>query len=542
MEHLKDRQYYIDRYDMATIKECLEMIDVCRAAYTKSLNSEETKKFSKGDQAKASGWFANQLLFQIKAKRYSLKEETIQKWIEEDRVKQDKYDNTPEPKQKCPDCNKLMHVRIKHLEIFDDPLRMMFLFECSSCKKKHWIYENGTERESTPDLCPKCKAEVEISVVKESKDKVIWKTNCSSCGFSETTVNDFKKSRAESKKKEEEEKQSLEKYRERFCSEEKGKEAFTYTEALKVANVVHKEELKKYDSFAYQKVSQMKKLSIMDLEKLLNEPLEKEHYVKLSFDKPEIGKHVIISFNLQDNDTSRREDSSTSHLQELIKETLEGTNWRLMADGVSYRLGYLSGRLKGYEREEDFSELSGEKKEEEPSKIDYETRMKYEGENVVQFARAIGEFEGIQNTRKRRLTKDPEGFFLDSPEDFYTCGICGENIAGNRTWWNLDGVRCADCQRNIKEGIIPAEIHKNSDLYIKDWQLISDSYFNINGSTVKKLRREGLLHGGDLKREDGTVYCTVYLLDENKEFLKKYPRKPERKWVMTDLLGDEVEI
>ncbi len=29
------------------------------------------------------------------------------------------------------------------------------------------------------------------------------------------------------------------------------------------------------------------------------------------------------------------------------------TNWRLMSDGISYRLGYLNGRLRAYEGEED---------------------------------------------------------------------------------------------------------------------------------------------------------------------------------------------
>jgi len=154
----------------------------------------------------------------------------------------------------------------------------------------------------------------------------------------------------------------------------------------------------------------------------------------------------------------------------------------------------------------------------------------------------MGEFKGINNIRKRRLTKEPEGFFLEAPEEYYNCGICGETTTGDRAWWNLDGIRCADCQRNIKEGVIPDEIHRNDDIWIKDWMLTSDSYFDINSSTIRKLRRQGLLHGRDLKRDDGTVYFTAYMIDENKEFLEKYPRKPRQKMIITDLSGNKVEI
>lgn len=41
----------------------------------------------------------------------------------------------------------------------------------------------------------------------------------------------------------------------------------------------------------------------------------------------------------------------------LIKTALSDTNWRLMSDGVSYRLGMLEGRLRAYEREEDLLKL-----------------------------------------------------------------------------------------------------------------------------------------------------------------------------------------
>lgn len=542
MEHLKDKQHYIDQYDLFTIKKCLEAIERWRSAYAKYLDDEQAKEIPIAEKAKFFNWIAQQEIFTIMAPRYKLKEETIQKWMVNDQIKQDQYDNTPEPKRiVCPKCKKLMHVRFKQLETLSDPLRMMFLFECT-CKKKRWIYEDGTEWESTPILCTKCKKEVEMIPIKETTEKIVWKTTCSSCGFTETHTDELGKQRAEWKRKEDEDKQLLARYRERFCSEKEGKESLEYIEALPVAKEVFDEQVKKFDSFAYQMVSQLKKISIIELEKLLNEIFEKANYIRLSFDKPEIGQHVIVPFTVQETESSRKEQTGIDHLKKLTNEALEGTNWRLMTDGIVARLGYMSGRLKGYEREEDFFKLSGEKKEEQELKIDYETRMKHEGHNVVQLARGMGEVKGIKNVRIRRLKKEPEGFFLESDEGFYSCGICGDTTPGNKIWWNLDGLKCADCQRSIKEGVIPIEIHKNDDIWIKDWQLTSEYDFGINSSTVRKLRRQELLHGRDLKREDGSIYFTVYLIEENKEFLEKYHRKERPKMTITDLLGNKIEL
>ena len=74
----------------------------------------------------------------------------------------------------------------------DKPLRVLFFFECPSCKKRKGIYENGEEHISKPDLCPKCSKEIKITHSKKG-EVITWITICSSCGFSETKVDDFEK-------------------------------------------------------------------------------------------------------------------------------------------------------------------------------------------------------------------------------------------------------------------------------------------------------------------------------------------------------------
>ncbi|MEO6508676.1 MAG: hypothetical protein ABIO02_01875 [Patescibacteria group bacterium] len=218
---------------------------------------------------------------------------------------------------------------------------------------------------------------------------------------------------------------------------------------------------------------------------------------------------------------------SSFELGKIINTVLEDTNWRLILNSITYRLGYLEGRLKGYEQEEDMLKLAGKKDEVKPkSKIDDAKRQKYATNNLVQLARIFGESDSIEAMRKRRLEKEPDGFLLNDGTVGYTCGICSEIISGDNTWWDLKGIRCVDCQRNLKEDIVPMEIFDDNygyDVVVKDWEL--KSHYGIHPATVRKLHRNGVLKGRDLKRIDGSVYETLYVVSENEAFFKDHPKK-----------------
>lgn len=95
----------------------------------------------------------------------------------------------------------------------------------------------------------------------------------------------------------------------------------------------------------------------MQLKNLLTPALEKAQYVNLGFGNPDIGKDVQVGFTVNDGNDARQGLASEADLKKLIKKTLEDTNWRLMSDGVSYKLGILTGRLRGFENREDLLEL-----------------------------------------------------------------------------------------------------------------------------------------------------------------------------------------
>jgi hypothetical protein len=60
---------------------------------------------------------------------------------------------------------------------------------------------------------------------------------------------------------------------------------------------------------------------------------------------------------------------SRKTLEKIIEGLLEEKNWALTSEGVTYRLGFLSGRIRGYESEEDLQELT-------------KSRMKKQGKHV----------------------------------------------------------------------------------------------------------------------------------------------------------------
>ena len=159
MKYLQDEQSYRDRYDLHTIEECLDTVKMFQDIYQKSLNSEELKDISSEDKLHDANLMLHRTLFVIKGKRYERKQETIQKWMDEDKLKQDKQDYTPIPEGvACPVCNSSMYFnKSKHLDYsYDSPLmRMMFLFNCSKCEKQQWVFDDGEIRISEPDLCPK---------------------------------------------------------------------------------------------------------------------------------------------------------------------------------------------------------------------------------------------------------------------------------------------------------------------------------------------------------------------------------------------------
>lgn len=358
--HLKERKHYKDRYDESTVEICRKGERVVNQTFTemqKKLSAKELKQHMPGWYLQYSILYFSMVEMPA-ALRVAEREETITKWMKQDDDKDQRLaDAHIAGGTCCRSCGKDMRVISKdymrregHKE--DDVLLM---FECEACNKRKAFWQDGTEWEGAQLKCEKCGSEVKST--HKTKDKVITTTmTCTKCGHVETDVMDLSKDPV---KKEESVDPYYELDRKRFVFDDdmmsKCQQKAQHLERLQKLHATTADRVEHVD--IYDAVKAVKKLKIAQLSELLTPAVLKKQYNDFKLGQPQIGREVSLDFNCLDTKDDREEYQSKKDLQKLIEKTLIDTNWRLMSDGVSYRLGYLSGRLRAYESEEDIKKL-----------------------------------------------------------------------------------------------------------------------------------------------------------------------------------------
>ncbi|MFA6897065.1 MAG: hypothetical protein WCQ96_02155 [Patescibacteria group bacterium] len=348
--HLKDRTYYSELYDKLTIEKCQRWEDKKYSKDITKLKGKE-KETEKIKEKLFHDVTIPLALHFIKAERASKKSETIQEWMKRDKEKDEKIANAEEPQDvRCLGCSSSLinYIFRDLLSNYKGKEEVVFMFECSRCGKRRAFWEDGTEWEHKPK-CAECRSEVKTET--KRKDNIITHIySCPNCGHVGTDKLDL------SKKVKEEIDPNFEANRKKYCiSEKEGFEIMFQAEQM--GKLVEKFKDKEENKEIYDAVNKIKKLKVAELQNLLNPVIENNGYIKLEFEKPELQKDVTLSFSLQDNIPGREKYDSVHNLQRLIRETLAPTNWRLMSDGITYRLGFLQGRLKGIEGEENLLKL-----------------------------------------------------------------------------------------------------------------------------------------------------------------------------------------
>ena len=293
-------------------------------------------------------------------RRYEDREQYITDWMAKDEAKDDQIASarlTEEPY--CHHCSKqglritnksLMHRKenSKH----DYPEEVLFMLHCPYCDKNSAFWEDGTVWKPKPKLCPKCKVEVTHTTT-TTKTAITFTYICPSCGHTY-------KDKMDLRDKKEKPDPDFDKDRAHFCLWDKEFRGHLF--AIKrgfedMARFGKEIKEKKDNKHIYDAIKEMKKPKIAELSTILAPALEKAGYVEFNLDKPEIGKDVVLGFNCLDGKSSRNDYDSEKTLKKTVQKALIDTNWRLMSDGIHYRLGYLNGRLRAYEHEEDLKEL-----------------------------------------------------------------------------------------------------------------------------------------------------------------------------------------
>lgn len=166
------------------------------------------------------------------------------------------------------------------------------------------------------------------------------------------------------------------------------------------------------------------------------------------------------------------------------------------------------------ERLEEFKDIA--KKNGREFKSDEEAEAS--AQHLVQLAELLFDQAMLDIRRKNRLKKEPKGFPLEVGK-FYTCTICRRGYEGCDGWFDKNGQKCKDCQRNIDNKIIPQYVckYENKDKWVEDWEI--KSKYGIHPATKNKLIRDKKIKPRELTLEDGSVYCRVFILKENPHLL-----------------------
>lgn len=358
-KHLKDRLYYSDLYDRHTVERCRNLIRI----HSKPMKNPPLINGRKPTKALVDGISKMALEYALmfeKGERYLEKEKTIQEWMDRDQTKDELYESVePMENVTCLTCRSVMKVAHKNLYStgINSPNKVLFMYECPRGHlPMRAFFHDREEWIPKRDMCPKCSTELKVET-KDTKTKLVIIFTCPKCDYQK--VDEVRRS-----VKQEIEDKAFEKDRARFClTEEQGKKYIDEKFNLeRIGKLVESWKEEEKDKDLYNALAQIKKLTFIQLKNLLLPVLEKAQYVDLEFGNSDISKDVQITFTIHDSSDTRQGLASEADLKKLLKKTLEDTNWRLMTDGVSYKLGILTGRLRGFEGEEDLLELVKKRK------------------------------------------------------------------------------------------------------------------------------------------------------------------------------------
>lgn len=359
--HLKSRSYYEDLYDHHTVESARRDIVYYEEFHQKlERNLPKDDKIERPGNALLLNVFYMEVLGNELLDRHNNRETRINEWMARDEAKDTQVATarlTEEPY--CQHCSKqglriidksLMH-RGEWVDT-NDPDEVLFMLRCPSCKKTSAFWEDGTAWKMRPTLCPKCQTEMTQKTTKTKKAFILTYT-CPSCQHSYKEKMDLTTTDKQPDPHYDQDRITYcllnKEFRERLISFREGMEA-----AARLGKELQEKEDNKH---LYDAIQEMKKPKIAELSTILSSALEPVGYIESSLDKPDIGKDVIIGFSCLDGKNDRSDYDSEKTLKKTIDKALADTNWRLMSDGIHYRLGYLSGRLRAYEREEDLKVL-----------------------------------------------------------------------------------------------------------------------------------------------------------------------------------------
>lgn len=358
--HLKTQEYYEDIYDKWTVESCRRMssnkLELTDDDFEKEKLTAEQIKNMKAIKSEWSGVAREMAVFTFAAERHNNKSQVIDDMMRRDKEQDEKLAKIEPPTHvRCRECLSTQLRLIstdEHHDTSEKHLRVLFMFKCSSCSTNTAYFDNGEQYHVEPTLCPKCQAEKPDHKTKEANHKYTIAYTCKKCSHVWKEVMDFTR-------KPEPPDPSYMEDRKLYCYSDKVRE---WADSVRKIGPLmksfdeHREKQEKIDIHS-EALAKIKKLNIPQVIEALRPAIEKSSYADVKFAEPEIARYVTVSFSCMDTKSERDDYESKRSLKKTITSTLADTNWRLMNDSTTYRLGYLQARIKAYESDEDIISL-----------------------------------------------------------------------------------------------------------------------------------------------------------------------------------------
>lgn len=361
MSFLADRSVYEDRYDTITV-------DLCRWREQLVLDAlgERPALDARGEADSASGYYQYSILYfefveLVAGDRWQRREDTITEWMAADEAKDRRLaEARPAKIPYCRSCGEDMEIATKHYHHRERSGKeqddILFMFDCKRCHKRVASWQDGTEWKPDPARCEQCGAGV---AEKDTRRGTVITTTyiCGQCGHSHKST---LRLGTHSKPKPD---PLFTLDRRRFCFDAATGKRF-------LARKTHIEHLRGVLERAQQEASgeqtfdpvataaeSIKRLKVAQVADLLATATTEAGYTEFKLGELEAGRELAAPFNCLDARAERSDYDSPTELKKLITATLADTNWQLMSDGIHHRLGYLSGRLRAHESEDDLRKL-----------------------------------------------------------------------------------------------------------------------------------------------------------------------------------------
>lgn len=324
--YTKSDQYYEDAYDRATIEKMKEL-------------EKQIPKPKKGNE------------FEVMKHRFKYdcygadraydRAEFIRSLKEADQQKDKLIANTPIPRNVL--C-KMCYSPMEYETVSFSEGKLIFFFKClKGHLPKKAIYADGSEHYIKIKGCSYCAGPVETTK-KQTKLKLTLTDTCKLCGKIDIVEFEFPRKKPAIKDED----------RQKYCIRFIGKGSLRQDMQL----ILDSEDALREKEVKYD-YSHVEQINIVQLERKLSEELEKVQFVKFQFEKPKSGRWLTVEFSAQDF-SSRDERSSIKALKKTLSDLLFTTNWRLMSTDIYYKLGFLTGQIKGFSLEEDLIKIGKE--------------------------------------------------------------------------------------------------------------------------------------------------------------------------------------